>query len=529
MTGAEALAWGLAESGVRLVTGVPGYPVTGVLQRVRMLGLPWLVADWSVNEKAAAEMAAGCSVAGWRAAVVSKHVGLNVAADPLVSAVTHRTGAGVLLLVGDDPEARGSWNAQDSRWIARLAGIPVFEPAGPRQARTMVVQAFDLSERIRAPVMLRVTDLTLEAEEEPDELFRPVPCRVTQGVDLGITWGTSRLGSHDRYVREVGPVLAEASVQAAREWSRAGTIAGVVSAGPVTGRAVDIGVPVLQVGMSHPIPEGRLAQFLGGLGIAVVAEDGDPVVEEQVLALVGRLRLEVRVLGRTTGHLPRYGRFSSVDLERALSGNLAGLAPALPASDEWAVCADCDYESLFQVLLEEVPEGLLVAGDAGCSLNAVRSHPGSIDLSFGLGSAVGVASGLSLGQGKSVAVIGDMGFLHSGVGGLLNAVHLGAPVLVVLLDNGVAAQTGGQARARVGGLAAAEEGAARAGGDLTPLLHACGLREVTSIGPGPDGKLPGVFREVFRRHLSYEGSSAILIRIPCKRWTRGGCDSPATA
>lgn len=507
MTGLEALARGIAESGVRLVTGVPGYPITGVMDWVRALGLPWLLAEWSVNEKAALEMAAGCSVAGWRALFLAKHVGLNVASDPLVAAVTHGIGAGLVCLVGDDPEALGSWNAQDSRWVARLGEIAVLEPAAPEQAREMMIGAFGLSEQIHAPVMVRITDaLAAATGEGGTSPLQPAACRQQPPLDAGAPWATSRLGAHERYGRDAWPVLAAASEQAVREWPAGrdeGAGTAIVAAGPATRMARATGLPVLQVGLSYPIPERALARFISNRETIVAAEDGAPVLEHDLQALAGRLGLAVKVVGRTTGHLPRYRRFTAHDLLHVAAGGRCSTADAPVPPDGWAICPDCRYELAFRVLAEEVPAGHLVAGDAGCSLNAVYSHPGSIDLSFGLGSAPGVASGLSLGQGKSVAVVGDLGLLHSGLGGLMNAAALGLPLLLVVFDNGVCAQTGGQPSPHV---------------DLIQAIRACGISNVTIVGPGPDGNLPEDFRAQLRRHLAQPGPSAVVVRIPCTRY-----------
>ncbi|MDP2844871.1 MAG: thiamine pyrophosphate-binding protein, partial [Candidatus Methanoperedens sp.] len=178
MKGFDAVAYGLIDSGVKIVTGVPGYPITELMEALKDPGLKskdLIKHEWSVNEKVALEIALGSSVCGERSAVITKHVGMNILADPLVTSATHTTGAGVVILAGDDPGAQKSQNEMDSRFYGLLAEVPVFDPSTPQTAYLCIREAFVLSENVSAPVIIRLTDRLLQSEGSVERKTRSSP------------------------------------------------------------------------------------------------------------------------------------------------------------------------------------------------------------------------------------------------------------------------------------------------------------------------------------------------------------------
>lgn len=483
-TGFEALYLAALDSDVSFITGVPGYPVTSLMELfLRKTAEKELLdasetktlvsgaaaaeivrgysARWLTNEKVALETALGVSVSGRRALVLVKHVGMNLLSDPLITSVTHTIGAGLVIIAGDDPGAKGSQNEQDSRWYGRIAEVAVFDPANPDIAYRALRRAYELSEETRTPVILRVTAGLEKSKgkiKHLPESFAPHP-----EFDRAI-WKCRMVEKHRLFHSRTYPLLEEEAENTDLNEIRERTAGnsgygsssghgyiGIISSGFTSLIVEEIlkkqkefraevsypEISHLSLNLVNPLPLGKIKAFLSSNQKVLVAEESEPFIEEQI-------RITGNVYGKKTGHLP-YGQVRPGDIEFALEHieeeiiKPADLSLEAAKKNRTGICGDCAYLSLYRFLstLE-----VRVAGDMGCSVRSAPEPLAAVDVSFALGSAISVACGF---ETKGIAVIGDFALAHSGILGLLSAVTTGCNVLVLVLQNEVAAMTGGQA------------------------------------------------------------------------------------
>ena len=490
--GEEALARTLKECGVALVTGVYGDPVTTLLDRMHAQGLS---VEISVEEKTALAQALGASVAGRRAVVAVKQVGMNVLADPLVTAATHGVGAGVLVICGDDPSAVKSQNEEDSRWYGKLAELPVLTPRNPQSLADAAAEGLRLSEELGIPVLLQITGrLTqMTGDVELLEPLGPAPRFQRERA-----WGRFILERHKHHFQEIWPRLLERVEASGLHHVRRDTgTDGVISCGYVSSLVSHENH--LALGYAHPLPERLIIGLLEGLERVLVVEEIAPMVEEGVRAIVGAHRLSVEVLGRLTGHLPRVGRLEQAHIERAFALQPEGpdFNVSVQLSDTLSTVPCGGFEPLYQALAELLPQGYPVAGDVGCSILHGYFPPQVITTAYALGTSIGTAAGMSLADRKGVAIIGDTGFLHSGITSLLNAVEFGHNVLVVVLYNRISAMTPGQLEIR---------GYEK----IRALVRACGPAAVDEIDV--DRASPDELRGLLKKRLEEPGVHVVIAR-----------------
>jgi len=462
-TGEQALAQALRENGIALVAGVYGDPCTSLLDRMAEMGLPVQI---SLEEKTALSQALGVSAVGQRAVVVVKQVGVNVLSDPLINAATHGIGAGLLVLCGDDPGAAKSTNEQDSRWYAKLAEIPVLTPRDPSSLAQAAIEGLALSDKLGIPVLLQITGrLTAMTGkiEPPVKLGQPPHFERTR------PWGRFILERHKYHWEQIWPkLMAHVESSKLHRIRRGSGTEGVISCGYVSSLVTHENH--LALGYAYPLPESTITQFLSGLRRVLVVEEIAPIVEEGVRSLVGAHRRSVNVVGRLTGHLPRVGQLESRHIENALSLSPQGLNfdVQVQLSDSLSQTPCGGFEMIYQVLESLLPEEHLVAGDVGCSILHGYFPPQVIDTAYALGTPIATAAGMSLSGHKGVAIIGDVGFLHSGIPSLLNAIEHGQNVLIMVLYNRISAMTPG--RQEIKGLH-----------KLKVLIEACGPDAVDEI------------------------------------------------
>ncbi len=429
MNGLDAVVCGIIDSNVKRVTGVPGYPITGIMDS---LGKD-IISEWSVNEKVALEIALGASVCGERSAVITKHVGMNILSDPLVSSATHTIGGGVVIFAGDDPGIEKSQNEQDSRFYGLVAEVPVFDPGTPAGTYLSVKEAFSLSEKASAPVIVRLTDRLLKSIGDFD---RRRETNQMKQIEKKI-WRLTMLGKHQRFHRESYPNMCRcAEISKLNSYEKKNGEIGIISSGyPSTlVSSTNPAFSHLSLTVVNPFPVELVDRFLKEHSRVLVVEETEPVIEKQ---------LPKRVFGKLTGHMP-YGIVEIKDIQKAIE-NIKSDSVAcdiVPQTIEKRgvrpMCDDCPYLPLYSAIKElDVP----VAGDLGCSIMTSSPPLSLIDAAFSLGSSINTASGFSR---KGIAIIGDFGFAHSGLPSLINAVHNMHEVVVILLQNDVAAMTGGQ-------------------------------------------------------------------------------------
>ncbi len=442
----DVIASAIRECRIKRITCVPGYPITELAEHL----ISEADAEWCINEKVAMEIALGASACGSRSMVIVKHVGMNILADPLVTASTHTTGAGIVVIAGDDPMAAASQNEQDSRYWGLLAEVPVLDP-NPENLHDTIFEAYRISETVRTPVIVRVTGKLLQSEcacTAREDLERNKP--EVHLFDRSI-WEYSMHGRYQLFHRDTYPMMENLSETShlnrctEGEGGEGDTEACIISSGYASTLIESImrrngpGIPHLSLSFVSPLPVKRILDFIGDRRVLIVEETA-PVIEFQLQPQ------SHKILGRRSGHLP-YGGLNEENILFAIE-KIDNDEIALDTTPETlesrgftrSICDDCPFIPVYEAIRSVKKEkAILIAGDMGCS---IRTAPaGVVDLAYSLGGAIGIASGM---PGKSIAVIGDYGLVHSGLQALIDAKSKGRDVLVIVLQNRVSAMTGGQ-------------------------------------------------------------------------------------
>lgn len=542
VTGDHALALGALAAGVQVVTGYPGSPATGVLDGCLEGTAPGQAhVQWAPNEKVAMEIAYGASIAGKRALVVLKSVGLNIGLDPLATMALSGCHAGLVILLGDDPGGWGSQNEQDTRWLARVAEIPMVEPVSVEQSAALMAQAFVWSESLGVPVIVRIVGSLALAKGQVEDPWRlpPFGAGFLRERDRWVVLPALVVGRHrslHRKLRQIRDLFEASPYDVVEERVRddgSAPAIGVLAVGHTLAkvrRALGDSAPVQVFGLSSvwPLPERALTRWLRGLERVLVVEEGGPFVEEQVRALMQRRRLRVTALGRADRAIPAEGELT----EPAIAAGLQRLDPALaqevastagrPMPSRVPLCDDCPYRPTFEALIAAMDanggrDRHIVIGETGCMVRANLPPMRLFDVKYSLGSGLGLGIGLALGETASgsegrriVALLGDSSFYHSDINALPYAAQLDLPMLVVLLDNATTALTGGQAHP---GSATDARGAPQRVIDLADVVRGCGI-EPTVIATDDVAAL----RAAFAEGLRCAGTRVIIARGPCPKY-----------
>ena len=451
LLGDEAIALGAINAGLSGVYAYPGTPSTEITEFIQNNPLArerGVHSRWCTNEKTAMEAALGMSYAGKRALVCMKHVGMNVCADAFVNSAITGVKGGLVVLAADDPSMHSSQNEQDSRFYAKFALVPCFEPSNQQEAYDMMTSAFELSEKLQEPVVLRVVT-RLAHSRAGVEVTEPVAEKpLSPSTDAWVLLpGIAR----KKYVAllEKQPAMKQASEES--RYNRVEPSAsklGILACGIAYNYVKEaVGEEANLVKISqYPLPEDKIKKLAAGCDALMVIEDGQPVVEEMVKGLLGA---GYPVKGRLTGDLPRTGELTPDSVAKAL-GKEAGAvwAPAkYMAPRPPQLCQGCGHRDVYTALnqvLAEYPDHR-VFGDIGCytlgALPPFKSLSSCVDMGASITMAKGAADA---GLFPAVAIIGDSTFTHSGMTGLLDAVNDKANITVVISDNLTTGMTGGQ-------------------------------------------------------------------------------------
>jgi indolepyruvate ferredoxin oxidoreductase alpha subunit len=521
LSGNEAIAEGALEAGAHFASAYPGTPSTEILETLSRRG--GIRSEWAPNEKVAYEAAYGASLGGARVLISMKHVGVNVAADPLFSSSYSGVNGGLVLVSADDPAMHSSQNEQDNRQLARAAKIPVLEPSDSQEAKDFTLRAFEISEQFDTPVMLRVTTRICHSmspvETERDRIWPKAPLR-----DYDRDFRKHVLLPANARPRHV---FVEGRMEELEEFANGernlnriewgDRTVGVITGG-VAYQYVREAMPdasILKLGMPHPLPRDLVREFADGVDEIYVVEELDPFIETQVRAL------GIPAVGKDL--FPLTGELNPDLVERGfqLSGNgdlsasdrseNGGSAPSLPVRPP-VLCAGCGHRGVFYTLSKL---GLIVTGDIGCyTLGALRPLE-SMDACLCMGASIGMAHGMEAAlraagdDRRVVGVIGDSTFMHSGITGLINTVYNGGSSTVLVLDNGTTAMTGHQDHPGTGVTASGEPGGRV---DITALCRAIGIRRVRDVDPYDIGALETALDE----ELSADEPSVIICRAACR-------------
>lgn len=543
LLGNGAIALGLLEAGCQVVTSYPGTPSSEILPEVvRLVKSQDLntYVEWSTNEKVALDNAFAAAISGKRAACCMKQVGLNVAADSLMSAAYLGTDGALLIISCDDPGPHSSQTEQDTRLMARLAKVPVLDPSSPGEAREMVKLGLDLSEEFKIPVILRPAIRVCHARQDlrwADLPRNPGKAKFARNPARWAATPRFRLILHHELngkLREIGrrfEGLVPFNTHSAEEGKAypLGVIAGGVPYAVISDLLAEEGrrdIPVLKIGTPYPFPERMAEAFLGACKKVLVLEETDSVLEYF-------LRDKGRVLGRLSGHVPSQGELVPEVIHEVLAQLMRelGLEPLkggrnrevtelvkalnLPVRKP-TLCAGCPHRAAFFAIRKAQPKAIF-ASDIGCY--TLGLNMGAVDTCLDMGAAITMASGFYHAFSQDgvrppiVATIGDSTFFHSGTAGLLNAVYNDARFLLVILDNQTTAMTGMQPTPALGVRADGSKGRTV---PLERVVAGCGIDFVEVVDPYRIQEMMRLIRKASQFVEDPNGGIAVIIaRHPC--------------
>ena len=537
MLGNEAIARGAVEAGVAFATTYPGTPSSEIsLNLFHISHQSELYFEYSTNEKVALEVAAGAANSGLRTMCMMKHVGLNVAADPLMTLAYVGVRGGLVILTADDPAMFSSQNEQDNRYYARLAGLPMLEPSGVVEAKEMVIKAFELSEALGEPVLLRTTTrinhssafVSLGSIQTPKTkghfdknpmAFVTVPA-VSRKLHVRLL---------DNLTKATG--ISETSIynftDGSGQW---GIVCSGVSYNYVSDAVKELGiqakVSILRLGMSHPLPPQCIQNFLGKCQKVLVAEEGEPILEQALKALAQEAGLKITIKGKQDGLFSRLYEFDPA-MVRKVVADYFGIDYATPKKLELSdipeiparppnLCAGCSHRATFYAVKKAASAmDTIIPTDIGCYTLGYLPPLSMGDFVICMGSSVSTACGFAKATDqKVIAFIGDSTFFHSGMTGLVNAVHNNHNLTLVILDNGTTAMTGHQPHPGVDMDALNLPDYTRL--SIEDIVKAVGVPHVTVIKPFKVKKSI----EAIEAALSFEGVSVIISKEMCTLYAK---------
>ena len=539
LLGNEAIVRGALEAGLAFATCYPGTPsseVPDTLYRLRKQDpqRTKYYFEYSTNEKVAMECAAGAAAAGVRTLCTMKHVGVNVAADPLMTLAYTGVNAGMVVLTADDPSLFSSQNEQDNRFYARLSGLPMLEPAGPAQAKEMVVQGFALSEELGVPVLLRTTTRVNHAREavtygklgkvKSQVHFKKEPFRF---VTVPAVSRQLHLKLLEKY--EKAQAISEASpFNQIFGRGKVGIITSGVAANYVLDAVNDLGakneIKVLKLGMSWPLPEKKIARFLKSVDKVLIVEELEPILEREISAMAHQQGIKVAISGkgknlfsRAYEYTPRLVRqviASFFKLKNPVTKPLKlDDLPALPNRPP-NLCAGCPHRATFYAVKEAVGTDAIHPTDIGCYTLGLLPPINMGDFVICMGSSVSSAGGFSRSTDqKVVSFIGDSTFFHSGITGLVNAVHNRHNFTLIILDNGTTAMTGHQPHP---GVDTEKLGDPTAHIDIEAVVKGLGVPHVVTVQPFKTKATIKAIKEA----VAFEGVSVVISRELCPLFAR---------
>jgi len=506
MLGNEAIALGAYEAGVRVGSAYPGTPSTEIIENLSIFDEVYT--EWAPNEKVALEVGIGAAIAGARALVAMKHVGVNVAADPLFTVSYTGVNAGLVIITADDPAMHSSQNEQDNRGYARMAKVPMLEPSDSQEAKDLIKQAFDISEEFDTPVFIRITTRLAHSQSL-------VSSGTVQRLEL-----KPYVKNPSKYV--MLPANARARhLQVDARGKKLETYSenfpfnqvidgdpsfGIITSGVVYQYAREAfpQASFLKLGMTHPLPRKMIEDFVKTRQRVYVIEELEPIIEQEIKSW------GLNVVGKDI--FPRTGEFSSELIRSVISGQpivsrqpISGLPGRPPV-----MCAGCPHRGVF---FELSRIKATVSGDIGCYTLGALPPLSSMDACVCMGASIGMALGMEKARGREfarrlVAVIGDSTFIHSGITPLIDMVYNGGTSTIIILDNSTTAMTGHQHHPGTGQRVSGEP-APRL--DLEKLLRAIGIEDLHIIDP-LDSKQT---RKVLKEAMASDKLSVIISRRPC--------------
>lgn len=522
LLGNEAIVRGLFEAGVGFASTYPGTPSSEIGNLLeRLSGEAGMYFEFSDNEKIAVEVSAAAASAGIRSFVFMKHVGLNVAADPMMTLAYAGVNGGMLILTADDPSAHSSQNEQDNRFYSHISLLPLIEPSTPMEAKEMVPEAYRISEELGLPVIFRTTTRVNHARAPVDFGKRAVP--------------TMKGHFEKDFVRFVN-VPANARVNRKRlletnkkalQMSESSTLnfvegqgdIGVITSGvsyTYVKEAVS-GVSILKLGFTNPAPERMIADFVKGKKAVIVVEELDPFLEDTVLRVCGQYGISVPVYGKRSGHLPYAGEYAPDTLRGIKDLVTVKEFPApmsvsdvkLPARPP-TLCAGCPHRGIFAATKRAVGKrDVVYCSDIGCYTLGGSPPFNEADFIICMGGGAGAAGGFSQVTDQiPIAFMGDSTFFHSGINPLVNALFNGHKLVMVILDNSTTAMTGHQPNPGTG---RAFGGIETEPLDIESIARGVGAKFVKKLDPYDIKAATQVMKEA----IDFDGVAVVISEQPC--------------
>lgn len=505
MLGNEAIARGAWEAGVKVSAAYPGTPSTEISENI--VNYPEIYAEWSPNEKVATEVAIGASMSGVRAMASMKHVGLNVASDPLYTVSYIGSNGGLMIVVADDPGLYSSQNEQDTRAIARAALVPVLEPSDSQEAKDFVGEAFKISEQYDTPVILRTTTRLAHSQGLVELKDRVVPDDKPYERNPGknVMMPGNAIKRHLVVEDRMNRLEADSSDFDINKAEYNDTKIGFITSGIPYQYVKEVfpEASVLKLGMVYPLPKKLIEEFASKVDKLYIFEELEPVIEEQVKAW------GIECVGKEI--FTKQGEYSANLLrEKLLSENVQTKAyPDLPARPP-ILCPGCPHRSTFSVLKKLK---LHAAGDIGCYTLGAVPPLSVIDTTVCMGSSISTLHGMEMAKGKEyiknwVAVIGDSTFMHTGVNSLINMVYNQGTGTVIIMDNSTTGMTGHQDHAATGKTLQGKEVPAIS---IYKLCQSIGVKNVVEVDVFDIEK----FEQVIKEEVAKDEVSVIIACGPC--------------
>ena len=512
MLGNEAIARGAYEAGVKVSAAYPGTPSTEISEYLVQYK-DSLYCEWSPNEKVAAEVALGASIAGSRAMACMKHVGFNVAADPVYSISYIGVNGGLVFMVADDPGLYSSQNEQDTRMVARAAKLPVLEPSDSAEAKEFTKLAFEISEQYDRPVVLRTTT-RLAHSQGIVELCEPLENQdkpYIKNIGKNVMMPNNAKPRHAVIEQKNAELAAAANTMPINRVEMADTSIGVITSG-IPYLYVKEALPtasVLKLGMVNPLPKELIFDFASKVDKLYIIEELDPVIEDQVkswgIEAVGKELFTV------------LGEYSANMIREAILGEKADVAqPAQAPGRPPILCPGCPHRSVYNTLKKL---GIHAAGDIGCYTLGAVAPLSVVDTTVCMGSSISSLHGMEKAKGKEfirnwVAVIGDSTFMHTGINSLINMVYNNATGTVIIMDNSTTGMTGHQDHAATGKTLMGDAAYAV---DIPALCKAIGVKNVVTVNAFE----PELLEKTIKEEQQKDEVSVIITKAPCVLLTKG--------
>lgn len=531
LLGNEAAVRGAFESGVTIATTYPGTPSSEIGDILSKLAKDaGIYFEFSTNEKVALEVAAAASASGLRSFTFMKHVGVNVASDSLMSLVYSGVNGGMIILSADDPQIHSSQNEQDNRHYARLANIPMLEPSNPQEVKDLMKFGYQLSEEYQIPILMRTTTrvshmrgaVTVDSlkKGEITGFFHKDPKRFVPVPEVARV-------NHRILVEKIDKLQTEANNTPLNQIFYGGREIGIITSGSAFNYVMDVveendlPVRVLKMTFSYPFPEDTVLEFIKDVEKVLVVEEVDPVMEKEVLGVLGKNGVDKKVHGKLDGTLPLIYEFNpeivrhgvnkvlGIDANTKSKENEVLTLPKRPPT----LCPGCPHRAIYYAIKKSIRdlnlENVIFPTDIGCYTLGIESPYEAGDYLLSMGSSIGTGCGFAKAtQQKVVSFIGDSTFFHAGIPPLINAVHNKDNFVVVILDNRTTAMTGGQPH----------PGLPRDGmGDPAPeisiedIVKAAGVDFIKTINPL---NLKNS-EKIFKQAIQHQGVAVLISKYPC--------------